>query len=865
MEYRTPKVIMNYSYFFNMNNSNIASKILTNLNFKYSTEFLFNNSYNTVGTYQPKHLSLGTSNYFIFYNYKTKLSTFVCTFNDGIFPYDTYIADINSEYASYEYLYSLMQKQGQFNWFDNSVISRLELLQARMISLGHSKEWFQFSIFMPFYSTDFEVNVTEVSIPKIINYEFEFFPKIQTNCILNYEVDTTLLRGELNFQWALGDPLTAAINYEVYRDDNTVYPKNLEFMRVFNIEDELNYEYSAGWEAIDVINIEMDSYISLVGRTEFEFNFGIKTDYQLNYEFDRDDNLIYPLSLEFHPIITDDTTFNFEITRVYYTEYNINLEFSRVYNEDYHLNYEFNSIIQKDYSLDLENVVTEVSKSTNLEFSRVYNEDYYLNYELDVYSINTNYTLNLESNVSPINNDRKTDLEFSRVYHDDYFLNYELGISSINKEYELSFETLLATYYDRNINVEFLKPFELNMKHQTYVIPFGFKDEFFMANIFCIIDADTNIEVNVANIGTDEIHNIESNVVINIDEPLDIELFVEAINKNYIANIEYDIEGINKDMPLAIEFQNVFTEDKITNIEHNISIAKDYVNNLETNIEINKAYELTLEYLQIISDDFPLDLEFNSVINMDAIQNIEITVDRLNHVYGLNFEHFVIVNKDFGLDLELFVNTVSKAFNLEFNILDLVYYFVSNGYNILPWWSDGTGNWDDSTEQDWNKDEDVISTLDNSFYNQLQDKGLTIPELINFSDSTQDNFGLIIPGTLDNNISLHKKFLYYNNVDDEHIMLLGKREKGSEEEVQLIKGENLIIWDGVEGTFNENVANQLSYIDNVQVYDQRVGEWKLVDDSTELFFEVEINNTMQPMPFIFNIKVTEDETFTIYR
>lgn len=116
------------------------------------------------------------------------------------------------------------------------------------------------------------------------------------------------------------------------------------------------------------------------------------------------------------------------------------------------------------------------------------------------------------------------------------------------------------------------------------------------------------------------------------------------------------------------------------------------------------------------------------------------------------------------------------------------------------------------------------------------------------------------------------KILYYENLDEEYSVVMGKRKREPTEVVTLNKGENLIIYDGLYSIkdlpmFNSKIKNQIEdYLDNVQVYDQRKGTWQtLINQDHPLYFEQEVDGTLQLMPFILNIKVTDTCTFVINR
>jgi hypothetical protein len=297
----------------------------------------------------------------------------------------------------------------------------------------------------------------------------------------------------------------------------------------------------------------------------------------------------------------------------------------------------------------------------------------------------------------------------------------------------------------------------------------------------------------------------------------------------------------------------------------------DYFLNLEANVKgINKSYELALEFLSIQDTDIPLDIEVDTVINEDYFLNIEYYIEKLNKDYNLPLEYFCSINKSVYLNLEAFVNTVSVTMNLEFDILDLVYYFIRKGHNILPWnYSDGTGNWDKDANKNWNKTDD-LSTFDNSFKQQLDDLNITVPSSLIFSDNKQENFGYIMPGTIDNNIELKNKMLYYENLDDSYTLVMGKRKKGTET-IELKTGENLVIWDGAYSknnpkTFESEIKEQIKdQLVSAMYYNQKTGLWKLYTSDFELYYTIVVNDVEQPIPYIINIKVSEDCSFDINR
>ena len=265
-----------------------------------------------------------------------------------------------------------------------------------------------------------------------------------------------------------------------------------------------------------------------------------------------------------------------------------------------------------------------------------------------------------------------------------------------------------------------------------------------------------------------------------------------------------------------------------------------------------------------------IDFESKTVIDSETQLEIEYYIDSLRKEYNFNIESYIEIDKNYSFNFEAFVNDVSKHFHFEFDVLDLVYYVISKGYNILPWcYSDGTGFWDNNSNKNWNKNE-IITTIQSGLLNQLNDKNISVPDLIQYSDKNLDSFGVFIPGK-SKDMSIQDNILYFES-DDDYTLVLGKKKKSNSEIINLKKGNNLLIYDGEFNINNipgfniirEQINNFYNYC---SIWDQERGFWKTIKspENHDLYFTKNIEYQEQPIPYILVINVSDDCSFEISR
>jgi len=658
----------------------------------------------------------------------------------------------------------------------------------------------------------------------------------------------------------------------------TIFPFGLENTIVMDDYQRINFEVLPSYEAFYNLEIENNIPTLLTNKPlEVEYNTFINTDYEINYEFYRYDFNIYPMAMELLGKRKVDYDLNFEFNRVYHQNYDFNIEVLPSYEAFYELNNEFFGVITDNFYLNNEYKVTTVDVPLNYEFINIYIDDYTINNEFDIPNLTTEYILDQEVSIPTLDKIYPLNYEFNKVYHQNYNLNNEYTITELSHDFTLDKEILVKLKTDQEVNYEFIRPRETTKNLQTYIIPFGYLKDNFQVYVLAVSDEYLNMELNVPDLPLFAKLHMEHNTEINMNYVLDYEVSIPTLNKLYDVNQEVSIPTLNKDIELNHEIQVVYHDIWDFQIEQYTEINMDY--NIDTEVSIptlNKNYPLNYELYTKLDEDYEFNTEVNTVINNQYFLNIETFIDELSHNYNLDLENYVEINKSFPLDIEMALTTLSRKLNLEIEILDLVYYFIRKGYNILPWtYSDGLGNFDSTINKNWDKNNPQTTTLENGFINQLQHKNITVPSTIRFSDKSLENFGTIIKGTIEENIELSDKFLYYENIDDNHVLVMGKRKKEPQEIVNLKKGNNLIIWDGPFSntnppTFNSEILPQISDEFNfASLWDQVNGVWNTIDTDNNkdhpLYFTMNIDGTEQPMPYIINLNVKNDISFTIYR
>lgn len=814
------KMILPTSVFnFNNNLKRTNSPTVT-----FSQNNLFDNSI-TINTKESFNLSFSET--LNFNSARVVITEPLLNFSTGLIDYPDASSIIGLPDSTFEDINKLVTNTSVTSyWFDNSIPSKVTSFQTRLIPLGNFDSRLQFSIRMPSYDYNLEYNVLGVNITNNTDFEMRVFPYTSVNETINIEYNAEFEDYGLNWEWIPGDVLTAAVNIEYNRIPVTVYPINFEFFMGFASNLKTNFEYKNVVNETEANDIEFFiENISYFYRNNFEFYVGKESLENLGFEITSEfGTSVNFQTLSFAPY---DSKFSFEYVPSRVDDDSINIEFKNVYIDDYSIDFESYAEINTDIAINNEYYVSTINRTVDFEFKNVYNDDYCIGFESDTL-INKEYIVGFESFTPEIWKDYNTSFEFKNIYNDDYSIVFESSVPDLNKQYPLNIETLTFTEVDNHVNFEVFRTLDIKTHLQTYVIPVTFGERYFQVYIISSSNPNVEFEYNITDITSDRIQNIEYKI---------------EINDTKVTNFEISIPSLNKDYSLSFESDTV----------------------------INKNFELALDYIGTLPTDIGFDIESFVGITEKKLLNIEFIIESLNKEYSLNLESYIEINTDNAINIEILTDTIKKTLNIEFDVLDLVYYVISKGYNILPWgYSDGLGFWDNTVNKNWNKTED-ITTFKQGLLNQLQDKSLTIPDLIQYSDKSLDNFGVFIPGVSNENIHIQDKVLYYESNED-YTLVLGKKKKESLETIQLKQGNNLIIWDGVYNAnspafFNTEIKQHiLNEFNHTMLWRQDLGQWvTLINEDHALYYTIDIDGQTQPIPFIIVINVSDDCSFEIKR
>ncbi len=785
---------------------------------------------------------------------KKSLNTDNLKFSKGLFPYYDNINLLIGE-STYTDLDSVIGNLGvQGYLFDNSIPSRELILQSKVIASGVHDNFIQMSYRFPAYPINFEHNITNIMTSIPLNTELNFFPKLEDNSELNFATDVIFADNTLNWEWSPGAPLNSALIIEFGKTPDTIYLMNYQYAYMFIENRSLNLEYNYVYKDTYNLNLELNlDEVSRFGKLQLEYLYGQQSIEPINFEAISE----FSGHFNYQTLVFAGTSRNltFEYVPSKITEEHINYEYQTVVIDDYGINVESYTEINTDYIINHEFFVDEVDKRLQFEFKNVYIDAYNLGYEI---------------NIPEIWKDYGTNYEFKNVYIDKYSIDFESNVYNIYKSIPINLETLIFANTNYNLNFEVLRFQEKTINTQSYVVPVTYKDNLIQININAFIKQDLNFEMNIPELPGNFITNIESNVEIQVDYINNFETNVPELWKVYDFNLEVNAFEIQKDYGTNYEFKNVYIDEYSIDFESKTVIDSNVNLNLETSITIDKNYELSLEYLAELPFDIGLDFESKTEIEEDIQLEIEYNLDKISKDYNFNIESYIEIEKNYTFNFEAFVNEVSKHLHFEYDILDLVYYVISKGYNILPWcYSDGLGFWDLNSNKNWNKSED-LTTIQTGLINQLSEKGLSIPELIQYSDKNLDAFGIFIPGK-SKDINIQSNILYFESEND-FTLVLGKKKKEAFEVIQLKKGNNLIVYDGAYkandipkfGIIRNQINDEYNYC---SIWKQDEGIWRTIkgEENHNLYFTKNIDTQEQPIPYVLVINVSNDCEFTVVR
>ena len=855
-----------YQWSFNNNYRNKKD-----IKFSYSEDFFFNNLLEKKAD-ELQDFKLNFSDSFEFvnlFNEQYVLKDEKLYFSKGIFPYYENMNLLTGDSTYADFVDKLQNLNVDSYWFDNSIPSKDVLIQSRVISYNTDQSNVQFSLRLPIYSLGFEYNINKFNRSFEFNNEFNYFPKTEDTQGLNFGSDIVFSTNVLNWEWSPGKSMNVSQNFEYTKIPGQIYLTNFEFFMGFYFEKVTNFEYKNIYVLNSNLNIEMQmDEISRFGKLQLEYLYGLESIDSINFETITE----FSGHLNFQTLIFAQTfnNINFEFVKVQIDNDKLNYEYKSVFETFIEVNFESYIEIWKDYNLNNEYYIDKTDRKLNFEYKNVYMEDYNFNIEIDVNELWKDYSANFETNAYEIWKDYNNNFEFKNIVIDNYTNNFESNVTEIRSNDFVNFESLIYAETKYKFNFEVLRFEEKKVNVQSYVVPLKYKDTIIQININAFALPELPFEVNVPELPGSRNINLESYIEIEKDYNFNFENNIPNIWKDVKVELEVNVDEIYKDENINYEFKSIFYDNDNVNFESKTVIDSETNINFESYIEIDKNFELTLEYIAELPFNLGIDFESKTVIDSKTQLEIEYVVESLRKEYNFNIESYIEIDKNYSFNIEAFVNEVSKYLHFEFDVLDLVYYVISKGYNILPWsYSDGTGFWDINSNKNWNKNE-IITTMETGLLNQLRDKNISIPDLIQYSDKNLDSFGIFIPGK-SKDINIQDNILYFES-DDDYTLVLGKKKKSNTEIVNLKKGNNLLIYDGEYNSNNlptfdiirEQINNFYNYC---SIWDQEKGIWKTIKgiENHNLFFTKNIETQEQPIPYILMINVSEDCSFEIRR
>ena len=784
-----------------------------------------------------------------------------------------------------------------------SYLSNLELSVGKPLYDNINLEIdFVFTETMP---TDLEIDVSGINVSLSMPFEFLGYMDMDTILDLELEIDGYVRRAEL----------------ETFISVETDRPINLETQMVWHTEALTNIEASTRFEIRPNIGIEMYPILTENLPTSLEFkvaemsypmnlecHFVYREDIETTLEADLSINVDKYTDIEVDMSIEIDRYTNLEYIFVYnedfsadvevyvhsinrdlpvtletliYTDYEetlgLELAIPKVYNAYSQLKlipfgYGHNSnqvkVLAKQFSfLGLEYEIAKLSHDSNvdLETGLVIESSRYIDMETAI-SIEKDYITDMEVDIANINIKGTADIEYKTVFQEDVSMDIEVD-PVIDRDNLLTMETLIYTYYDQGVQLETMIPEIYSAYSQVHVVPFGYGNSLGQVNLIAKQSMYLGIEYNIPELPKDAILPIETDVRINVDKLVDIEADW-SIEKDYTTNVEANISSIDKEYTLPIEYRTFFNGEWSTNIEVDTKVETDRVVDVEvdTSIEIDRS--INIETLVYRAVDRYANIEVDTSIEADKELAIELLIDNLWVEHNISIETFIGISESIPIDVEYVIDRMAHKLGLEIDILDLVYYYVRKGHNIVPWlYSDGKGNWDNMVDRNWDKLNTDSTGIVNGLFDQLNDKTIMLPDTVQISDSKQKTFATVIRDVVGEELAISNSFLYYENVDEEHILVLGKKGSNDSYTEELNIGVNLCIYQGSHTsgpTFMNSIYPQIeNEFEYVSIWNQVTGEWttitkSMTDVDHELYFYMEVDEVMQPMPYVMAISVTSN-------
>jgi len=798
------------------------------------------------------------------------LSKPTLSYSSGTVPYEEVVIELNREDSTYEDIVNMLSNIDTigYYWFDSSIPSYKQKLQAFVVPTDTINDNWQFSIQFPYIDTNIEFEVVEVSKQYDVSLELDFYPPVIDTYINNIEFTTSFYDYIITLEWGTGVPTTYGISVETEVLPDWLNITSTEFVVGLDTDIDINFESSLKPSLHAMCDIEYDMlYTTLYSKLNIEFMHVYIDDYTVNFEHNMPLESNNLLTLEYVGRVSNNVNINLEYIFSYEAMYNTNIEFTNIVIDNYTIDIEADIRTAVSRYIDTEFFVSTADKRVNIEWARVYHEVYTTDIEYDT-EINKAIVLDITSAIS-INELLVQNIEWKRVYTALEYPNMEYDVYEVNKENELSLEWLGFTDIMFSLDIEFLKMYDTKVYYQTYVIPLDYHGDNLQVKILATYEAILGFEVDIPFISKTDIISSEFTVEINDLRIVDIEVYIPNISIVKTLDIEYDssIEKVNvTNIETIVVYEDIADP---LNFEVFTDIDIDNIVNIEMVVtSINKIEELTIEVVTSQDDDYVINTEFAIYINAIETIDAEFTIDSFILDADIGIEIDTAINLDYELSLEAYIHTVSKRIDFEFDVLDLVYYVITAGRNIVPWlYSDGLGYWDTTVDNNWNKQSTDMTTIQTGIYEQLSDRDLSLPEVLTVSEDLQVLNTVV--GEYNATSVIRNSYITYDSTDDTYVLLLGKKKKDVERDIQLYRGENIVIYDceynkQTPPTVNSKIRNKIvDYEESIVVWDQVQRIWIPVIDDHDLYFIYEYEGKELVMPYILNIVVNDDCTLHI--
>lgn len=481
--------------------------------------------------------------------------------------------------------------------------------------------------------------------------------------------------------------------------------------------------------------------------------------------------------------------------------------------------------VGKDNPLELQaSKVAVDDEPLELQYTRAFKGDSELGVQVNVDELLVTSPLELQWFATPpVPSSDALELQYQKVTEGSDALEVQFDIDRFITDTGLEISWLQSAKLDAPLEIEFESMQEMKVRFQGRVVPLGQTDVLGQARVLPVSYSDLELQADVT-VVKEYALEVQNNTVIVTENVLEVQGNVAEVNKDYSV----DIQAYNS---------------------------------------VDKNFALALQYLLDERVDNQLELQSNASIEMERSLDISADVAELNKWYGLNTQLNVShITKNNGLEIQGSIShiTTKLELGLQLDVLDLVYYMLYEGYNIVPWWSDGKGQWDANVDKNWIKN-DEATTAGNGIRQQLDDMGLISPDEFEMFDVKTRNF-MYYNKLLDNTVDVKDSIVRLQHTGDKRHLTLGKSKKDTVDTIELKEGKNIVFYDGVEETFDTAIRQHIAdKVEHTLVWDPHSNEWELFWEDKPVYFYEKVNGKELAMPYVFVIVAKEDCTIPVLR